>query len=121
MVIGIPKETLNGENRIGVTPSTVKDLIKNDFQILIESDAGIGSFINNESYQTVGAKIVSTPKEVYDSSDMIVKVNPPNNDEDAPHEFLECHCTWDLDEDGYEEPYVITIHKDTLITILKIG
>ena len=68
MIIGIPKETLNGENRIGVTPHTVKDLIKNDFQVLIESNAGLGSFIDDASYQSAGAKIVNASKELYDSS-----------------------------------------------------
>ena len=63
---------------------------------------------------------VDLPKESnsYDGNhseaeDELLGINPPNNDEDTPHEFLECHCTWDLDNDGYEEPYVITIHKDT--------
>ena len=82
MVVGIPKETLDGENRIGVTPNTVKDLIKNDFQVLIESNAGLGSFIDNGSYQSAGAKIIDTSKELYDSSDIIVKVNPPGSDEE---------------------------------------
>ena len=81
MIIGVPKETLNGENRIGITPNTVKDLIKNNFQVLIESDAGIGSFVNNESYQSAGAKITNTANEIYDSSNIIVKVNPPSNEE----------------------------------------
>jgi len=81
MVIGVPKETLNGENRIGVTPNTIKDLIKNNFEVLIESNAGDGAFINNETYEEVGAKIINTAKEIYNSSDIIVKVNPPNNNE----------------------------------------
>jgi len=48
-----------------------------------------------------------------EAEDELLGIAPPNNDEDSPHEFLECHCTWDLDNDGYEEPYVITVHKDT--------
>ena len=63
---------------------------------------------------------VDLPKEsnTYDgdhseAEDELLGITPPSNDEDSPHEFLECHCTWDLDDDGYEEPYVITIHKDT--------
>jgi chaperonin GroES len=38
---------------------------------------------------------------------------PPPPDESTPNEFISCHTFWDLDDDGYEEPYVITIHKDT--------
>ena len=81
MVIGIPKETLGGENRIGVTPNTIKELIKKDFEVIIESGAGIGSFITDEDYQAAGAKIISSANEVYNSSDAIIKVNPPSNDE----------------------------------------
>jgi chaperonin GroES len=39
--------------------------------------------------------------------------NAPTNDEDAPHTFYEQHRYWDLDNDGYQEPYIITVHKDT--------
>ena len=81
MVIGVPKETLGGENRIGVTPNTIKELIKKDFEVIIESGAGIGSFITDEDYQAAGAKIISSANEVYNSSDAIIKVNPPSNDE----------------------------------------
>lgn len=38
----------------------------------------------------------------------------PNVDEDTPKCFLECHCWWDMDEDGYKEPYIVTVHKDTM-------
>jgi len=48
-----------------------------------------------------------------EAEDELLGITPPSNDEDSPHEFLECHCNWDLDDDGYEEPYVITVHKDT--------
>jgi len=41
-------------------------------------------------------------------------IEPPSGgDRDAPHVFYECHCWWDLDEDGYKEPYIITLHKET--------
>ena len=81
MIIGVPKETLNGENRIGVTPNTIKELIKHSFEVIIESGAGKGSFINDNDYQSVGAKIEPNINEIYNSSDIIIKVNPPNSDE----------------------------------------
>ena len=81
MIIGVPKETLCGENRVGVTPNTVKDLIKKKFTLLIESNAGIGSFINDSDYESAGSKIINNTKELYESSDIIVKVNPPNDEE----------------------------------------
>lgn len=40
-------------------------------------------------------------------------ISPPSGDETNPYRFLECHCFWDLDNDGYEEPYVITVHEQT--------
>ena len=81
MIIGIPKEILSGENRVGMTPATVKELVKNEFEVLIESDAGTGSFISDSDYQGVGAKIVTNSKDLYQSVDMIVKVNPPTHEE----------------------------------------
>ena len=81
MVIGIPKETLHGENRVGINPAAVKDLVKKGFEILIEVNAGADSFINNSDYESVGAKMINTAEEIYQSSDMIVKVNPPNIEE----------------------------------------
>ena len=81
MIIGVPKETLNVENRVGVTPGTVKELVKKEFQVLIESNAGSGSFISDSDYQSAGAKIIDNTKELYESADMIVKVNSPSNEE----------------------------------------
>ena len=81
MIIGVPKETLNGENRVGVTSNTVKELVKKDFTVLIESSAGSGAFINNSDYESAGAQIVNETQELYKSCDMIVKVNPPNPNE----------------------------------------
>ena len=81
MIIGIPKEILSDENRIGITPNTVKELVKKDFEILIESNAGLGSFISDSDYQSVGAKIISNAKDLYQSADMVVKVNPPSKEE----------------------------------------
>ena len=64
MIIGIPKEILSGENRIGITPNTVKELVKKEFEVLIESNAGTGSFINDSDYQGAGAKIVANAKDL---------------------------------------------------------
>ena len=81
MIIGIPKEILSGENRIGITPVTVKELVKKEFEVLIESNSGSGSFIDDSSYQNAGAKIVNDSKKIYQEADIIVKVNPPLNEE----------------------------------------
>jgi len=81
MIIGIPKEIQVEEKRIGVTPNTVKELIKQNFEVLIESDAGEGSFIGNFKYEESGAKIINDAKDLYQKSDIIVKVNPPDSEE----------------------------------------
>ena len=81
MIIGIPKETAHGEKRIGVTPTTIKELVKKDFKILIESNAGTGAFISDSEYQSAGAQIINNTEELYNSCDIVVKVNPPNKEE----------------------------------------
>ena len=53
MIIGIPKETLSGECRVGITTNTIKELIKHNFEVFIESGSGEGSFISNKDYETV--------------------------------------------------------------------
>lgn len=50
-------------------------------------------------------------------SDEIQGLSPPGDDDDAPHEFIEQHRWWDLDDDGYKEPYIVTVHKETQIVV----
>jgi len=49
----------------------------------------------------------------FDATDEAHGLTQPSEDPTTPHEYLECHCFWDLDDDGYEEPYIITVHKET--------
>ena len=78
MIIGIPKETLNEENRVAIMPSDVKQLSSEFLKFKIESGAGNGAFISDENYIQSGAEIVS---DVYTNSDMIIRINPPNEKE----------------------------------------
>lgn len=80
MIIGVPKELKSWENRVALTPDTIKELVKKGFTVHIEKDAGIGSFITDEAYQTAGATI-KTKDEIYRESDTILKVNAPQPDE----------------------------------------
>lgn len=80
MIIGVPKELKSRENRVALTPDTVKELVKKGFTVHIEKDAGMGSFITDEAYQTAGATI-KTKDEIYRESDTILKVNAPQPDE----------------------------------------
>lgn len=81
MIIGVPKEIKISENRVGLTEAGVKQLILEGHTVLVEKDAGLGSFIKNEEYEKVGAKIIDTKAEVYQKAQMIVKVKEPLPDE----------------------------------------
>ena len=74
MIIGVPAEVKNNENRIGLTPYSVKYLSTSGHEILVEKDAGknIGYF--DDQYIQAGAKIINTASDLYKSSEMIVKV-----------------------------------------------
>ena len=77
MIVGIPKEIKNNENRVGITETGVSLLVQNGHEVLIEKDAGLSSGIANDNYTSLGAKILDTKEEVYKSSDMVVKVKEP--------------------------------------------
>ncbi len=77
MIVGVPKEIKNNENRVALTPAGVEALRKAGHQVVIETNAGVGSGINNEEYVAAGAEILSTPAEVFATADMIMKVKEP--------------------------------------------
>ncbi len=77
MIVGTPKEIKNQEYRVGLIPSSVRDLVAGGHQVLIEKRAGIGSGFPDEEYVEAGAKIVATAREVFEKADMIVKVKEP--------------------------------------------
>lgn len=77
MVIGIPREIVEGENRVACVPDVASKLIKKGFTILIEKDAGINAGFTNEKYVQAGAEIVDDLQKLYQSSDIILKVQRP--------------------------------------------
>jgi alanine dehydrogenase len=77
MIIGVPKEIKNKENRVGMVIAGVSALTQNGHKVLIQSGAGIGAGISDQLYATAGAEIVDSAKDVYSKSDMIVKVKEP--------------------------------------------
>lgn len=81
MIIGIPKEIKNWENRVSLTPSGAKTLIDNGHSVLVQSTAGDGSGFPDEEYLSVGAKILPTIEDVYSKSEMIIKVKEPQESE----------------------------------------
>ena len=77
MIIGCPKEVKEQEFRVGLTPASVAELVKNGHQVLVETDAGVGSGFTNTDYVNAGAMICLLPVEVWANADMIVKVKEP--------------------------------------------
>ena len=77
MKIGCPKEIKDNENRVGLTPNSVRAYKDAGHEVFIEKGAGLGSAITDEEYVAVGAKILPTADEVWATADMIVKVKEP--------------------------------------------
>ena len=77
MIVGVPKEIKNNENRVSATPASVFELVHNGHQVYIEKSAGIGSAIQDDEYVKAGAGILDTAEEVYDIADVIYKVKEP--------------------------------------------
>lgn len=77
MIIGVPKEIKNNENRVGMTPSVVAELVKRGHTVYIQHTAGENSGFQDEAYTAVGAQILPTMEETYAMAQMIVKVKEP--------------------------------------------
>ena len=77
MRIGVPKEIKSQENRIGLTPDSVKALISNGHEVLVENNGGFEAGFDNEQYLKSGAKIANKVEDIFNDSDMIVKVKEP--------------------------------------------
>ena len=77
MIVGVPKEIKNNENRVALTPSGALELSKRNHQVYIQSSAGIGSGFTDEEYTSAGAKILDSIEAVYDIAEMIIKVKEP--------------------------------------------
>ena len=76
MIIGIPKEIKNNENRVALPPSGVFDLTNRGHQVLVEKDAGKGSAITDEEYAAAGATIIDSAADVW-AAEMVMKVKEP--------------------------------------------
>jgi alanine dehydrogenase len=77
MIIGVPREIKPNENRVALTPSGAEILKNHGHRVLIETKAGLGSGFKNEEYVAAGAEVISTPSEVFERSEMIMKVKEP--------------------------------------------
>jgi alanine dehydrogenase len=77
MIVGVPKEIKNKENRVGMVIAGVRALTQAGHKVLVQRNAGIGAGISDEDYRKAGATILETAKEIYDKAEMIVKVKEP--------------------------------------------
>ena len=74
MIIGVPKEIKDNENRVAATPATVQALTSRGHTVLVQKGAGAGSGISDQSYESVDAKIVTTARQVFKGAELIMKV-----------------------------------------------
>ncbi len=77
MIIGVPKEIKNNENRVALTPAGAIELVKRGHQVYVQSTAGEGSGFIDSDYETAGAKMLPTIEDTYAIADMIMKVKEP--------------------------------------------
>jgi NAD(P) transhydrogenase subunit alpha len=80
MKVGVPKEIAEGERRVGLVPETVGRMVKDGYEVLVETGAG-QDYNLDENYEEAGAEIVSSSEEIYGEADIVVKVAPPTEDE----------------------------------------
>ena len=77
MRIGVPKEIKTLEFRVGMTPAGVHEVVHDGHEVIVETNAGAGIGVTDADYESAGARVVGTAKEVFASADMIVKVKEP--------------------------------------------
>ncbi|MBX6395607.1 MAG: alanine dehydrogenase, partial [Alicyclobacillaceae bacterium] len=81
MVIGVPREVKNSENRVAMTPAGVHALVAAGHRVVVEVGAGAGSGFTDEEYRAAGGELVPEAAEVWHRADMIVKVKEPQPEE----------------------------------------
>ena len=77
MLVGVPKETKDNEYRVGLVPSTVRELTTKGHQVLVETSAGAGAGLTDEDYKAAGASIAASAKDIFARAELIVKVKEP--------------------------------------------
>ncbi len=87
MVISIPKEIMEGENRVAVTPDVAKKLIKQGFEVQVEANAGLNAGFTDEDYLNAGAKIIDDVNSLYSNADIVLKVQRPFEHPSGKHEI----------------------------------
>ena len=81
MIIGVPKEVMEAEYRVAMTPVGVRELTAEGHQVLLERDAGAGSSIPDVAFERAGAELVRSAEDVWERADLILKVKEPQRSE----------------------------------------
>ena len=81
MRIGVPKEIKVHEYRVGLVPASVRELVHNGHEVVVEQNAGVGVGFEDSDYQAVGADILLGAEDVFETAEMIVKVKEPQSSE----------------------------------------
>jgi NAD(P) transhydrogenase len=76
LTIGVPREVLQNERRVALTPGVAQNLTKKGFNVLVEENAGLQAKFSNEQYEQAGAKVVNS-KNVFAGADILLKVRAP--------------------------------------------
>ena len=77
MLVGVPKEIKNKEFRVGMTPTSVREVVEAGHKVMVETGCGVGIGMDDTSYRKAGAKVIKTAAEIFAKADMIVKVKEP--------------------------------------------
>src|SRR5258707_12344701 len=77
MRVGVPKEIKDHEDRVGLVPSSVAELVRHGHEVMVEAGAGLGAGLEDELYLAAGGRIVATAEEIFANADLIVKVKEP--------------------------------------------
>mgnify|MGYP000417860271 CR=1 FL=1 len=77
MLVGVPKEIKNHEYRVGLTPSSVNELVKRGHKVIVERNAGAAIDFPDGEYLSAGAEMVESAAEIFARADMVVKVKEP--------------------------------------------
>ena len=83
MLVGVPREIKANENRVGLVPSSVREVVSHGHPVIVESGAGTGIDFDDDAYREAGAEIVDTAAEVFERAEMVVKVKEPQPKETA--------------------------------------
>jgi NAD(P) transhydrogenase subunit alpha len=86
VIIAVPRETAPGERRVALVPDGARDLIRDGFEVAVESGAGVAAGFDDEAYRGVGARVESDPAGLQAGADVVLKVQPPRELAGGGHE-----------------------------------